>query len=291
VPARGHPSGDQPQRREPTINIKRLITALAATAGAVIGGVALAAGPASAAPATCPEVTDSVERLYSAYFLRQSDPAGLAFWDDQYMTAKRSLTEISDWFAISPEFVARYGAVNDATFVQLIYHNVLGRDPDGAGYNYWLGRLTAHTITRGGTMLMFSESPEFVEKTNTEVPLAGYFNVYPKGTTFYCGVGPDTVPILKNAATAGATQMDVLGWNLGDAPQDMALATLDAKGNVKNLILAATAVAPNYYDYMVNAAFTRSLSVYIGTDFDATRGYWTVAIHPPMAVSARAGWF
>jgi hypothetical protein len=273
------------------MNMKQFVTALAVSAGCVLAGPAVVARPASAAPATCPAVTDSVERLYSAYFLRQSDPAGLAFWDDQYMTAKRSLTEISDWFAISPEFVSRYGSVDDAMFVRLIYRNVLGRDPDPGGFDYWLGRLTGHTITRGGTMLMFSESQEFVTKTNTEVPMAGFFNVYPKGTTFACGVGDDRVAILKNAATAGATQIDVLGLNLGNAPQDMAAATLDARGNVKNLLLDDSAVDAGFSDYAVNVPFSRSLSVYVGTHFDPDTGFWAIAIHPPMSVSARAGWF
>ena len=108
--------------------------------------------------------TASVTRLYLAYFLRQPDPAGLAFWVDRCNRNISSLVDISDAFAGSPEFTQRYGALGNLAFVTLVYRNVLDRDPDAGGLKAsvdFLGR----GARRGEVMLGFSESPEFIART------------------------------------------------------------------------------------------------------------------------------
>jgi hypothetical protein len=102
-----------------------------------------------------------VARLYLAYFDRAPDYNGLIFWMTRYQ-AGTPLTDISQAFAQSAEFVQRYGQKTNAEFVQLVYRNVLGRQPDAAGYTFWLGELDAGRRTRGGMMIAFSQSPEYV---------------------------------------------------------------------------------------------------------------------------------
>ena len=109
-------------------------------------------------------VEGSVYRLYLAYFLRPADAGGFAFYIDQAST--RSLGSISNDFAVSPEFVDRYGNLTDREFLDLIYANVLSRTPDAAGYAFWVDRMQRGT-SRGDVMLAFSESPEFVVRTGT----------------------------------------------------------------------------------------------------------------------------
>ena len=53
------------------------------------------------------------------------------------------MNEVSDFFARSPEFIARYGALDNAEFVSLVYQNVLGRNPDAAGFAFWTRQLQA----------------------------------------------------------------------------------------------------------------------------------------------------
>ena len=79
-----------------------------------------------------------VDRLYRAFFLRSSDAQGRNYWLDQFERGA-SLRRIADVFAASPEFVARYGALDDGGFVDLVYANVLGRAPDATGRAYWIG--------------------------------------------------------------------------------------------------------------------------------------------------------
>lgn len=101
-------------------------------------------------------------RLYTAYFLRTPDYGGLMYWfnamypDGGY---GNSLAQVSDAFAQSAEFVSRYGALDNAGFVALVYQNVLGRDAEPGGFAYWLAQLNAG-MSRGEMMIGFSESAE-----------------------------------------------------------------------------------------------------------------------------------
>ena len=102
----------------------------------------------------------AVTRLYAAYFLRRPDYGGLQFWLAQYR-AGASLNAISNNFAASQEFTNRYGQLNNHDFVVLVYKNVLGRQPDQGGLDFWTGQLDSGAMTRGQVMLAFSESSEY----------------------------------------------------------------------------------------------------------------------------------
>lgn len=105
-----------------------------------------------------------VARLYEAYFLRLPDPGGFDYWVN-YMRRGATLAQVSAAFAASPEFVARYGALSQSGFVDLIYRNVLGRPADLGGLTYWVGQLVNGLRDRGSVMLGFSESAEHVRAT------------------------------------------------------------------------------------------------------------------------------
>jgi hypothetical protein len=101
-----------------------------------------------------------VARLYFAYFQRVPDYAGLQYWIGRYKGGM-SLNAISQQFAASAEFVSKYGALNNAQFVTLVYQNVLGRQPDASGLAFWTGQLDSAAIDRGSMMTQFSESAEY----------------------------------------------------------------------------------------------------------------------------------
>ena len=109
-----------------------------------------------------------VTRLYFAYFLRIPDLGGLQFWIAQ-LRAGTPLNTISNAFAASPEFLTRYGQLNNTDFVTLVYNNVLNRPPDAGGLAFWVGQLNSGTLTRGQVMLAFSESVEYKSKILSEV--------------------------------------------------------------------------------------------------------------------------
>ncbi|MFV0257196.1 MAG: DUF4214 domain-containing protein [Acidimicrobiales bacterium] len=104
----------------------------------------------------------AIARLYQAYFGRAGDAAGIRYW----IGSGLPLGAVSDAFARSEEFTLRYGSVSNAGFVELVYHNVLGRAPDPEGRRYWLAQAD-RGVPRGRLMLAFSESPEFIARTGT----------------------------------------------------------------------------------------------------------------------------
>ncbi|MBX3285917.1 MAG: trypsin-like serine protease [Actinobacteria bacterium] len=107
-------------------------------------------------------------RSYRAYFLRDPDQSGLDFWFAK-VNAGWSTTRISDFFAQSSEFQNRYGSLNNDQFVQLIYRNVLGRDGDQGGIDFWTTQLDAGKKTRGQVMVGYSESNEYKTATRNRV--------------------------------------------------------------------------------------------------------------------------
>jgi hypothetical protein len=100
-------------------------------------------------------------RLYQAAFARTPDAAGLKYQINAIDTAL-SLQQVAGNFIASPEFQGRYGSpstVTNAEFVALLYNNVLGRDPDQAGYDYHTANLAAG-LARAQLLVQFSESSE-----------------------------------------------------------------------------------------------------------------------------------
>ena len=113
------------------------------------------------------KVVAPVVRLYSAHFRRPPDSAGLQFWTEKFRSGS-SLENISQAFAQSDEFVQTYGSLDDEAFVALVYQNVMGRQSDEEGATFWLSQLKAG-LSRGALMVQFSESPEYVTRTNGQV--------------------------------------------------------------------------------------------------------------------------
>ncbi len=100
-------------------------------------------------------------RLYNAAFKRLPDADGLKYWIGKYTSGENDEREVAQSFLVSDEFKERYGAnVSNAKYVETLYTNVLGRDYDQEGYNYWLGNLNSGLETRYELLLGFAESAE-----------------------------------------------------------------------------------------------------------------------------------
>ena len=107
--------------------------------------------------------TDSGEmyRLYNAAFARFPDADGLKYWIDQFSSGKNTRRVVAQSFLASDEFTEKYGSnVSDETYVNNLYKNVLGRDADTEGLNYWVGNLSSGLETRYEALLGFAESAE-----------------------------------------------------------------------------------------------------------------------------------
>ena len=100
-------------------------------------------------------------RLYRAFFAREPDLEGVKYWIGQFDDGS-DLDDLAYSFSQSDEFRATYGDTTDADFVRIVYHNVLGRQPDQAGYGYWLNLVTSGSNTRHGVVRWIVANDEFV---------------------------------------------------------------------------------------------------------------------------------
>jgi sugar lactone lactonase YvrE len=145
---------------------------------------------------TSPEFSSAglyVIKLYSAVLKRDPDFAGWKYWFDT-MHSGLPPTTVLNSFINSPEFQQLYGSVTNANFVNLVYQNVLGRQPDTAGYAYWLKLIDDGSITRAVLMDDFVRSPEY----DNSVRARAYANLLymgflrraadPAGLTFWTSV-------------------------------------------------------------------------------------------------------
>jgi subtilisin family serine protease len=109
-----------------------------------------------------------VTRLYFASFLRLPDYPGQMGWMAELRDGA-TLSSVTNGFAWSPEFLQRYGNLDNAGFVTQMYRNVLGREPEAAGASYWTQKLDSGELTRGDVLYGFSESTEFKGNTANDV--------------------------------------------------------------------------------------------------------------------------
>lgn len=100
-------------------------------------------------------------RLYQAAFGRTPDTTGLSFWTNQ-MDQGTVLRTVARGFIGSAEFQSLYGSnPSNQQFVDNLYHNILGRDPDQSGAQFWDSQLDKG-LDRAVALADFSESPENV---------------------------------------------------------------------------------------------------------------------------------
>lgn len=97
-------------------------------------------------------------RLYQAAFSREPDLPGLGF-QVSVMGAGVTLAKVAQGFVDSAEFSKKYGSLDNRQYASLLYRNILGREGDAAGIDYWVGRLDSGAA-RAEVLAEFSESRE-----------------------------------------------------------------------------------------------------------------------------------
>jgi len=103
-------------------------------------------------------------RVYKAAFNRdpmKGDKEGLGFWITQ-IDKGMDLIEVSARFVDSNEFRSLYGTnPTNEQFLTKLYTNVLGRQPEASGYNWWLNQLNTNPEkTKAKVLADFAESAE-----------------------------------------------------------------------------------------------------------------------------------
>jgi V8-like Glu-specific endopeptidase len=118
-----------------------------------------------------------IAALYQLSLNRQPDLAGLEYWFSKYagytasgLSSAQALSAVANGFLVSTEFNANFpaaaaaadhGGPHDQAFLAQLYTNVLGRQPDPAGFAYWTNLLASGADGRADVMTGFAASPEF----------------------------------------------------------------------------------------------------------------------------------
>ncbi|MFW2381565.1 MAG: ELWxxDGT repeat protein [Acidimicrobiales bacterium] len=117
-----------------------------------------------------PDVHGHILRLYPAFFGREADLSGAKYWIiDVHDTAGASLDQITTYFANDeqPEFLRRYEDIatdDHRAYLSRIYHNMLGRSPDSAGFSYWLAFMASGELDRAGVVRYVALDTEFINR-------------------------------------------------------------------------------------------------------------------------------
>jgi hypothetical protein len=107
------------------------------------------------------ENAGSVYMLYKAAFNRAPDAGGMGYWLAQKDSGKDIVTNLAQGFVNSPEFIAKYGSnPSNASYVDKLYQNVLGRAGESGGVAYWNGELDAGRISKAAVLVQFATLPE-----------------------------------------------------------------------------------------------------------------------------------
>ena len=92
--------------------------------------------------------------MYIAYFDRAPDAVGLYFWGTVLAKGQLTLEQIADDFFTQPETQAAYPDLSDNTgFAQQVYQNVLGREFDQDGLDFWVGVLDSGAYSKSQFIL------------------------------------------------------------------------------------------------------------------------------------------
>ncbi|MCK5229109.1 MAG: DUF4214 domain-containing protein, partial [Desulfobulbaceae bacterium] len=105
------------------------------------------------------DVEDFVSRFYEQCLGRSPDQAGLDYWTTALLQGDYSGEDLAYSFIFSEEFQARNTTDNE--YVTIFYRAFFAREPDSAGYEYWLYSLASGT-GRLDVLYGFTASNEFV---------------------------------------------------------------------------------------------------------------------------------
>lgn len=102
-----------------------------------------------------------VLRLYRAFFEREPDIGGALYWIGVYEDGA-TLDDLAWGFSNSTEFRNTYGdSLDNRSFLTIVYGNVLGREPDIGGLNYWM-QVMEDGLSRDGVVRWVAGNEEFI---------------------------------------------------------------------------------------------------------------------------------
>jgi hypothetical protein len=148
-------------------------------------------------------------RLYRAAFAREPDAAGLGYWIGA-LDQGATLTSVAHGFTDSAEFKERYAsALTNRDIVAKYYVNMLNREGEADGMDYWTGVLDNKQDTLAGVLRDFSESTE--NKAGAAAAIAAGIRYIEYGVRYPATAYPVRAAYQQGVMTAHTDYMTVAG--------------------------------------------------------------------------------
>lgn len=122
-------------------------------------------------------ITVEESQLYRAYYGamgRQPDKDGFDWWLERIKDGSHTLNSMAEGFIGSEEFSGYAdknsdGQISNEEFITHMYTNVFGREPDQAGYDWWVNTLDSGEKIQSSTLIDMTQSNEYIGLTLTAV--------------------------------------------------------------------------------------------------------------------------
>ena len=115
-------------------------------------------------PATAGPNTESIQKLYVAFFNRPADPLGLAFWEAK-MEAGTTMAEVASAFSASSEYQSSTAGKSPTNLVAQLYQNLFGRTAEANEVLFWGNRLLQGIETVDSIALTLANSAQGTDAT------------------------------------------------------------------------------------------------------------------------------
>lgn len=137
-----------------------------------------------------PAAAAQLFRVYYGALGRLPDNGGFIWWFGEIAQERHNLRTMAAGFVFSEEFQGIAdgngdGSVSDAEFIDHMYRNVFGREPDAEGFAWWTAELSSARKSQTDVLVEMTQSNEYVGLTLE--PLAGYL---PEGGATPSASGP-----------------------------------------------------------------------------------------------------
>lgn len=170
-------------------------------------------------------VGEEVEALYRTILQRDADTSGYWNWTSTLASGSMTFLQMTQQFLSSPEYVARIGNPDNATFLTDLYRDAFGRAPDANGYATNLAKLQGG-MSRAqlvDAFLVSAEALNLMKKLHAD----GYWIAEPnaKNVAMIYEVAlsrePDTAGLQNwvTQLTAGAYNLKTLSYQFGASPE------------------------------------------------------------------------
>jgi Ca2+-binding RTX toxin-like protein len=187
------------------------------------------------------DYTQVAQQIYLAYFGRPADHYGLldmtaalaasnAPMDIQSFDAASktnpTIKAILDNFGGSDESKALYGTGGDAAFINAIYNNVLGRDAEVGGLDFWVAALKSGAITRANAAVQIIAAASKPDAAPDD--LATVTNKVAVATTFTANLDETSEIVGYSGDAAAAQARNLLATVNGTTAPDSFAAAIDS---------------------------------------------------------------